>query len=94
MAHIICCLIYSNIFRLMLRRIKWEEDTVKDNEGNPVPNTCHLVWEGVAKQRSFGEIRFKVCPTERAAKDHLFKHRAHQYWDLAYSGAVLDQEQE
>lgn len=76
----------------MLRRIKWEEDTVKDNDGNDTPNSCQLVWEGVTKQRSFGEVRFKVCPTERAARDHLAKHRAQHYWDLAYSGSVLDQE--
>lgn len=44
----------------MLHRIKWEEDTVKDHEGADVPNSCHLVWEGTTKQRSFGEIKFKV----------------------------------
>ncbi|KAL0808334.1 hypothetical protein ABMA28_012820 [Loxostege sticticalis] len=75
--------------RLMLHRIKWEEDTVKDAEGNEVPNTCHLVWEGVTKQRAFGEIKFKVLPTEKQAREALQQHGAEHYWDLAYSGAVL-----
>ena len=37
--------------RLMMQRIKWEEDLVKCNEATPegeqeVPNYCKLVWEG------------------------------------------------
>ncbi|CAB3381821.1 Hypothetical predicted protein [Cloeon dipterum] len=31
--------------RLMLNRIKWEEDNIKDGDGNEVPNKCVLVWE-------------------------------------------------
>jgi hypothetical protein len=31
--------------RLMLNRIKWEEDTVKDSDGNESANKCVLVWE-------------------------------------------------
>lgn len=44
----------------MLNRIKWEEDTVKDNDGLDVPNSCHLVWEGVTSHRAFGDMKFKV----------------------------------
>ncbi|KAL1505948.1 hypothetical protein ABEB36_005391 [Hypothenemus hampei] len=77
--------------RLMLNRIKWEEDVVKDPDGNEVPNKCVLVWEGTTKQRNFGEVKFKVCPTERLAREHFKKHRVEHYWDLAYSGAVLEQ---
>ncbi|KAM3958629.1 LOW QUALITY PROTEIN: pre-mRNA processing factor 3 [Aphomia sociella] len=75
--------------RLMLHRIKWEEDMVKDTEGNEVPNSCQLVWEGTTKQRSFGEIKFKVLPTEKQARELFQKHGVEHYWDLAYSGAVL-----
>ncbi|XP_053623083.1 U4/U6 small nuclear ribonucleoprotein Prp3 [Plodia interpunctella] len=75
--------------RLMLHRIKWEEDTVKDAEGAAVPNSCQLVWEGVTKQRNFGEIKFKVLPTEKQARELFQKHGVEHYWDLAYSGAVL-----
>ncbi|KAL0130044.1 hypothetical protein PUN28_001970 [Cardiocondyla obscurior] len=76
--------------RLMMHRIKWEEDIVKDNDGNDVPNRCVLVWEGTSKQRHFGEIKFKVCPIEKMAREHFKKHQVEHYWDLAYSGAVLD----
>nr|XP_023021766.1 U4/U6 small nuclear ribonucleoprotein Prp3 [Leptinotarsa decemlineata] len=77
--------------RLMLNRIKWEEDMVKDPDGMEVPNKCVLVWEGTTKQRNFGEVKFKVCPTERLAREHFKKHKVEHYWDLAYSGAVLEQ---
>ncbi|XP_046749508.1 U4/U6 small nuclear ribonucleoprotein Prp3 [Diprion similis] len=80
----------SKYKRLMVRRIKWEEDIVKDNDGNEVPNRCVLVWEGTSKQRHFGEIKFKVCPIEKMAREHFKKHQVEHYWDLAYSGAVLD----
>ncbi|XP_015600963.1 U4/U6 small nuclear ribonucleoprotein Prp3 [Cephus cinctus] len=80
----------SKYKRLMMHRIKWEEDIVKDNDGNDVPNKCVLVWEGTSKQRHFGEIKFKVCPIEKMAREHFKKHQVEQYWDLAYSGAVLD----
>lgn len=76
--------------RLMLHRIKWDEDTVKDPDGNEVPNKCVLVWEGSSKQRNFGEIKFKVCPMERLAREHFKRHKVEHYWDLAYSGAVLE----
>ncbi|XP_074107940.1 pre-mRNA processing factor 3 [Cotesia typhae] len=76
--------------RVMMHRIKWEEDIVKDTDGNDVPNKCVIVWEGSSTQRHFGEIKFKVCPIERMAREHFKKHQVEQYWDLAYSGAVLD----
>ncbi|XP_045540840.1 U4/U6 small nuclear ribonucleoprotein Prp3 [Papilio machaon] len=92
-----CCLVvveggpkqHDKYKRLMLHRIKWEEDMVKDAEGAEVPNACHLVWEGVTKHRAFGEIKFKVMPTEKQAREHFQKHGVEHYWDLAYSGAVL-----
>ncbi|KAF5299492.1 hypothetical protein FQR65_LT01074 [Abscondita terminalis] len=76
--------------RLMQHRIKWEEDIVKDPDGNEVPNKCVLVWEGTSKQRNFGELKFKVCPTERLAREYFKKHKVEHYWDLAYSNAVLE----
>ncbi|XP_071451627.1 U4/U6 small nuclear ribonucleoprotein Prp3 isoform X2 [Hetaerina americana] len=76
--------------RLMLNRIKWEEDITKDLEGKEAPNKCHLVWEGTTKQRNFGELKFKVCPTEKVAREHFKKHSVEHYWDLAYSGAVME----
>ncbi|CAG4958410.1 unnamed protein product [Colias eurytheme] len=92
-----CCVIvveggpkqHAKYKRLMLHRIKWEEETVKETDGTEVPNSCQLVWEGTTAHRSFGEIKFKVMPTEKQARELFQKHKVEHYWDLAYSGAVL-----
>ena len=31
--------------QLMMSRIKWEEDTYTDKEGNEHNNQCELIWE-------------------------------------------------
>lgn len=80
----------SKYKRLMMNRIKWEEDIVTDASGNENPNKCVLVWEGTSKTRNFGEIKFKICPTEKLAREHFKKSNVEQYWDLSYSGAVLE----
>ncbi|XP_045782066.1 U4/U6 small nuclear ribonucleoprotein Prp3 [Maniola jurtina] len=92
-----CCVVvteggpkqHAKYKRLMLERIKWEEEMVKDADGGEVPNACHLVWEGVTARRAFGDIKFKVMPTEKQARELFQKHGVEHYWDLAYSGAVL-----
>ncbi|XP_034837916.1 U4/U6 small nuclear ribonucleoprotein Prp3 [Maniola hyperantus] len=92
-----CCVVvteggpkqHAKYKRLMLERIKWEEEMVKEAEGGEVPNACHLVWEGVVTRRAFGDIKFKVMPTEKQARELFQKHGVEHYWDLAYSGAVL-----
>lgn len=83
--------------RLMMHRIKWDEDKQKkkkDDEGNTeeveTRNKCVLVWEGSTKTRAFGEMKFKVCPTEAFAREQFRKHNVESYWDLAFSGAVLE----
>ncbi|XP_055907339.1 U4/U6 small nuclear ribonucleoprotein Prp3 [Eupeodes corollae] len=76
--------------RLMLTRVKWEEDMVKNPDGQEVPNSCVLVWEGTSQRRHFGEIKFKVFPMEKMAREFFQKHQVEHYWDLAYSGAVLE----
>ncbi|XP_058062544.1 U4/U6 small nuclear ribonucleoprotein Prp3 isoform X1 [Anopheles bellator] len=76
--------------RLMLHRIKWEEDLVKNADGNEIPNTCVLVWEGTNQRRNFGEFKYKSFPLEKSARDFFQKHHVEHYWDLAYSGAVLE----
>jgi len=75
--------------QLMLHRIKWEEDTYKDKEGEEHNNHCDLVWEGQTKARAFGEIKFKMCASESAARDHFKDAGVEHYWDQAYSTAVL-----
>ncbi|KAG9345422.1 hypothetical protein JZ751_009969 [Albula glossodonta] len=84
--------------RLMLSRIKWGEETNSkredpngsDDEGVKKKNKCSLVWEGTAKERSFGEVKFKQCPTENMAREHFKKHGTEHYWDLALSQSVLE----
>ncbi|XP_053685194.1 U4/U6 small nuclear ribonucleoprotein Prp3 [Sabethes cyaneus] len=76
--------------RLMLHRIKWEEDLVKNADGNEIPNSCVLVWEGTAQRRHFGEFKYKSFPMEKSAREFFQKHHVEHYWDLAYSGAVLE----
>lgn len=75
--------------RLMLNRIRWAEDQIKKVD-DKIPNKCVLVWEGTTKSRSFGEMKFKVCPTENFAREHFKKIGVEHYWDLAFSGSILE----
>lgn len=76
--------------QLMLNRIKWDEDIIHDKEGHEIGNNCVLVWEGETKERQFGDLKFKQAPTESFARDFFKNVGAEHYWDLAYSGAVLE----
>ncbi|XP_036929010.1 U4/U6 small nuclear ribonucleoprotein Prp3 [Acanthopagrus latus] len=81
--------------RLMMHRIKWQEHNSKreDPDGDDDTkrnNKCYLIWEGTAKERSFGDIKFKQCPTENMAREHFKKHGTEHYWDLALSMSVLE----
>ena len=46
--------------------------------------------QGTVKDRAFPEIRFKLCPTESFAREQFKKCGVEHYWDLAYSGAVME----
>ncbi|XP_012943717.1 U4/U6 small nuclear ribonucleoprotein Prp3 [Aplysia californica] len=84
--------------RLMLHRIKWAESHRRtkdaedsDEEGSvDKTNRCVLVWEGTVKTRACGEMKFRNCPTETFAREQMKKQGVEHYWDLAYSGAVLE----
>uniref|UniRef100_A0A667WD17 U4/U6 small nuclear ribonucleoprotein Prp3 n=1 Tax=Myripristis murdjan TaxID=586833 RepID=A0A667WD17_9TELE len=84
--------------KLMMHRIKWEEhNTKRDGKNDPDGdddtkrnNKCWLIWEGTAKERSFGDMKFKQCPTENMAREHFKKHGTEHYWDLALSQSVLE----
>ncbi|CAL1540677.1 unnamed protein product [Lymnaea stagnalis] len=84
--------------RLMLNRIKWAEshrrtkdvEASEDDSNVDKTNKCVLVWEGMVKTRSFDEMKFKTCPTESFAREQLKKQGVEHYWDLAYSGTVLE----
>jgi U4/U6 small nuclear ribonucleoprotein PRP3 len=47
-------------------------------------------FQGQTKERHFGEVKFKQCPSESFAREHLKKSGVEHYWDQAYSGAVLE----
>lgn len=49
-----------------------------------------LCLQGTTKARAFGEMKFKVCPTEAFAREQFRKHSVESYWDLAFSGAVME----
>lgn len=46
--------------------------------------------QGTVKTRAFGEMKFKMCPTEVFAREIFRKHDVEQYWDLAFSMSVLE----
>ena len=78
--------------RLMLQRIKWSEETAsaESESGKKIENKCLLVWEGMVKNRAFGELRFKNSPNESFARELFKNHGVEHYWDLAYSESILD----
>lgn len=83
--------------KLVMSRIKWSEDSVsaKDSVAGSEDkqhrvNSCQLVWEGMVRNHSFGEIKFKACPTEVFAREQFKKFGVEHYWDLAYSSSVLE----
>jgi U4/U6 small nuclear ribonucleoprotein PRP3 len=78
----------SKYRRLMLTRIKWDEDMVKDKEDTL--NKCVLVWEGMVKERNFSDFKFKMMKTEESVRDYFKKHGVQHYWDSALSGTVLE----
>jgi len=75
--------------RVMMNRIRWSDEQIKKMD-EKIPNKCVLVWEGTTKSRSFGEMKFKVCPTENLAREHFKRGGVEHYWDLAFSGSVLE----
>ncbi|CAF0824165.1 unnamed protein product [Rotaria sordida] len=82
--------------RLMLHRIKWSSSSKShmDDDGseeqNKEKNKCVLLWQGTVKERSFGEIKFKSCPTENFAREHFRRHGVEHYWDIGHNDSVLD----
>lgn len=49
-----------------------------------------FLFQGTTKNRAFTEIKFKVCPTEAFAREQFKRYGVEHYWDLAYSGAVME----
>uniref|UniRef100_A0A2P2I311 U4/U6 small nuclear ribonucleoprotein Prp3-like n=1 Tax=Hirondellea gigas TaxID=1518452 RepID=A0A2P2I311_9CRUS len=79
--------------QLMMHRIKWLEEARTNTEAAAaaVEPKCQLVWEGTVLERSFGEMQFKACPSERFARDHFKKHGVEHYWDMVYGKKVAEE---
>ncbi|KAL9976635.1 hypothetical protein ACROYT_G013957 [Oculina patagonica] len=81
--------------RLMLHRIKWEDEKDSDDDNdeevaNKKTAPCVLVWEGTNQERNFSDWKFKLCPMQTMARDHLKKYGVEHYWDLALSESLLE----
>ncbi|GMS89013.1 hypothetical protein PENTCL1PPCAC_30846 [Pristionchus entomophagus] len=80
---------------LLLQRVKWEEEIIgekkaavdKDQPGER--NKCELIWEGIVKKRAFRDLRVHTATIEKQAREILEKHGVANYWDMAYSTAIL-----
>jgi U4/U6 small nuclear ribonucleoprotein PRP3 len=59
-------------------------DGNNEEEGAPQldDNSCHIVWEGQLRDRSFSAFKPKSCPTDTLAKEVLGE-KLRGYWDLA-----------
>ncbi|EDV25736.1 uncharacterized protein TRIADDRAFT_37477 [Trichoplax adhaerens] len=82
--------------RLMLHRIKWNEDVIAKQDSNKSEerrNKCCLIWEGQVKEKAFNDWRFKSFTTEIAAREHLKKYGVEHYWDLALSMSIIGEEE-
>ncbi|VDM97654.1 unnamed protein product [Thelazia callipaeda] len=83
---------------LMLNRIKWSDEIIgqkKEAENKDTPgerNDCTLIWEGIDKQRNFGEVKCMLATLEKQAREILEKHGVAHFWDLAYSTSLLADE--
>ncbi|KFD58139.1 hypothetical protein M514_00902 [Trichuris suis] len=79
--------------RLMMHRIRWQDADMPGKEKSDVPkNKCYLIWEGVVKKRAFGEFKVKVCSVEKLARELFQKYGVEQYWDMAFSAAIMGDE--
>ena len=46
--------------------------------------------QGEVKTRAFGDVKFKLCPTETFAREQFKQAGVEHYWDTAFSGLVLE----
>lgn len=46
--------------------------------------------QGTVTQRNFGDIQFKLCPTETFAREFFKKRGVEHYWDLVYGTSILE----
>lgn len=50
--------------------------------------------QGIRNTRHFYDWRFKQCPSESIAREHLKKHGAEHYWDMALSLSIVEHDKD
>ena len=65
----------------------WE---VSNDEGDRLVDAVFVSCQGMVKDRSFSEMKYKACPTENFAREHFRRHGVEHYWDIGHNDAVLD----
>jgi len=90
--------------RLMMHRIKWDEDTAQGRRQDKIDkkkheynvekqmNKCQLVWEGTAIEKTFSDWKFHLFKTETEAQEFLRKSNIEHYWNLAKSRSLLEED--
>ncbi|KAG0273493.1 hypothetical protein BGZ95_010692 [Linnemannia exigua] len=72
--------------KLMLRRIKWSDNTRLDGtevSESTTDNKCLLVWEGQLRERQFQTFRFLKATNDAHLKQILSRNGVQHYWDQA-----------
>ena len=54
------------------------------------PHYCCLFAQGTNRERYFNDWKFKLCPMQSTAREHLKKYGVEHYWDLALSESLLE----
>lgn len=49
-----------------------------------------LIPQGTNQERNFSDWKFKLCPMQSIAREHLKKYGVEHYWDLALSESLLE----
>merc|ERR1719215_1231228 len=78
--------------KLMMRRIKWTEDTKDDDDDDDdddeevtapkLMDHCVLIWEGVVKDRNFKNWKVNHARSEQEARKTLADRGGEHYWEM------------
>ena len=49
-----------------------------------------LIPQGTNQERNFSDWKFKLCPMQSIAREHLKRYGVEHYWDLALSESLLE----
>ena len=69
-----------------MKKKSGKRDIVKED----LDSIFFIVAQGTNQQRNFSDWKFKLCPMQSMARDHLKKYGVEHYWDLALSESLLE----